>query len=64
MAENETAARCTRDWRELCKAASQEHDPQKLLELVSELNDALAQPSVPRPVELAPDQSTPARVVP
>jgi len=63
MAENETAARCTRDWRELCKAASQEHDQQRLLELVSELNDALSQPGLPKPVELPPDQSTHGREV-
>jgi hypothetical protein len=32
-----------RDWKELSKAASQEHDPKKLLELVNELNEALKQ---------------------
>ena len=30
-----------RDWRELSLAASQEHDPEKLLRLVRELNETL-----------------------
>ena len=34
------------DWRELCKAASQEQDPSRLLELVRKLNDALTQREV------------------
>ena len=29
------------DWRVLCKAASQEQDPEKLIELVEELNRVL-----------------------
>ena len=29
------------DWRELSKAASQEQDPEKLMKLVHELNEAL-----------------------
>lgn len=32
-----------RDWRELSEAASKEHDPQKLMELVTELNEVLKQ---------------------
>jgi hypothetical protein len=32
-----------KDWRELSKAASQERDPKKLLELVNQLNEALKQ---------------------
>jgi hypothetical protein len=32
-----------RDWRELSEAASKEHDPKKLMELVTELNEALKQ---------------------
>jgi hypothetical protein len=32
-----------RDWRELSEAASKETDPQKLLELVTELNAVLKQ---------------------
>jgi hypothetical protein len=32
-----------RNWRELCEAASREHDPQKLLELIKTLNDVLEQ---------------------
>ncbi len=31
------------DWRELCKAASQEQDSEKLLALVNQINDALSQ---------------------
>jgi hypothetical protein len=31
------------NWRELCEAASREHDPQKLLELIKALNDVLEQ---------------------
>lgn len=30
-----------RDWRELSQAASQEQDPEKLLQLVHELNEVL-----------------------
>ena len=30
-----------KDWRELCEAASREHDPEKLLELITALNDVL-----------------------
>jgi len=29
------------DWRELCRAASQERDPSRLLELVDQLNETL-----------------------
>jgi hypothetical protein len=32
-----------KDWRELSKAASQEHDPEKLMELIKQLNEALKQ---------------------
>lgn len=32
-----------RDWKELSEAASREQDPQKLLELVEELDKALEQ---------------------
>jgi hypothetical protein len=35
------AANQPKDWRELCEAASKEEDPQKLMELVSEINKAL-----------------------
>ena len=31
----------TKNWRELCEAASREHDPERLLELVTALNDVL-----------------------
>jgi hypothetical protein len=31
----------TRDWRELSEAASKEFDPEKLMELVNELNQVL-----------------------
>jgi DNA polymerase II large subunit len=36
---------CLKDksWRELCEAASREHDPEKLLELITALNDVLEQ---------------------
>jgi hypothetical protein len=37
------AAQGMGDWRELCKAASQEHDPEKLLDLIREINRALSQ---------------------
>ncbi len=30
-----------KDWRELSKAASEERDPKKLMELIDQLNDAL-----------------------
>ncbi|HET7204969.1 MAG TPA: hypothetical protein VFI95_00185 [Terriglobales bacterium] len=30
-----------KDWRELSKAASQEHDPEKLMELIKQLNEVL-----------------------
>ena len=33
----------SRSWRELCEAASREHDPEKLLELITALNDVLEQ---------------------
>jgi hypothetical protein len=33
----------TGDWRELCKAASQECDPEKLLDLIRQINRALLQ---------------------
>jgi hypothetical protein len=32
-----------KSWRELCEAASQEHDPEKLLELIAALNNMLEQ---------------------
>ena len=32
-----------KDWRELCKAAATEEDPDKLMELVDEINKALAE---------------------
>ena len=32
-----------RNWRELCEAASREHNPEKLLELITALNNALEQ---------------------
>jgi len=31
----------TLDWRDLCEQASQERDPEKLIEIVQRLNDAL-----------------------
>jgi hypothetical protein len=31
----------TTDWRELCEAASREHDPEKLMALVQQLNAVL-----------------------
>ena len=33
----------TADWRELCEAASNEHDPEKLMALVQQLNAVLEQ---------------------
>jgi len=42
MAEYYTEHHEDMDWRELCKAASEEQDPRRLLELLRELNDALA----------------------
>jgi hypothetical protein len=33
----------TSDWRELCKAASHEQDPRKLLDLIRQINRALSQ---------------------
>ena len=32
-----------KNWRELCEAASREHDPEKLLGLIKTLNDVLEQ---------------------
>jgi hypothetical protein len=40
MNEERTEDR-TKDWRELCKAAANELDPAKLMELIGELNRAL-----------------------
>jgi hypothetical protein len=40
MNEERTEDR-TKDWRELCKAASKELDPAKLMDLIAELNRAL-----------------------
>ncbi len=37
-----------KDWRELSKAASQERDPKKLMELIDQLNEALEQLEAPR----------------
>lgn len=31
------------NWQELCEAASREHNPERLLELITALNDALEQ---------------------
>ena len=39
MAENKTDL----NWHELCKEASEERDPRKLLELLREINQALAE---------------------
>ena len=39
MNEERTEDR-TKDWRELCKAASKELDPAKLMDLIAELNRA------------------------
>jgi len=33
------------DWRDLCEAASKEHDSDRLIALVSELMDALDKPN-------------------
>ena len=49
-----------RDWRELCKAASREHDPSRLLELVRELNDALDEQAGPRFATVIPDPGFPS----
>jgi hypothetical protein len=38
-----------RDWRDLCEAASKEHDSDRLIALVSELMDALDKRSPSRP---------------
>lgn len=35
------AANQPKDWRKLCEAAAKEEDPNKLMELVSEINKAL-----------------------
>ena len=32
-----------KSWLELCEAASREHDPEKLLELITALNEVLEQ---------------------
>jgi hypothetical protein len=32
-----------KNWRELCEAASREHDPERLLELIAVLNNLLEQ---------------------
>jgi hypothetical protein len=32
-----------KSWRELCEAASREHDPEELLELITALNNVLEQ---------------------
>jgi hypothetical protein len=46
------------DWRELCKAASQEQDSSKLLDLVHQLNQALSQ--LDKATGLAPDPDVPS----
>jgi hypothetical protein len=33
-----------RDWQELCEAASKEHDPERLMGLISELMETLDEP--------------------
>ncbi len=38
MAENDKP-----DWRELCRAAVQENDPEKLLQLARQINEALSE---------------------
>lgn len=44
------------DWRALCKEASREYDPEKLLELIREINRALSQ----QRTRLSESQSNPA----
>jgi hypothetical protein len=50
-----------KSWRELCEAASREHDPEKLLALITTLNDVLEQrekeEKAKRNSALAPEQS-------
>ncbi len=46
----------TQDWRDLCKAASHEQDPKKLLDLIRQINLALSQERA----RLAQSQLTPA----
>jgi hypothetical protein len=36
-------------WKELCKQASTEHDPQKLLALIQEINRLLEERTNPKP---------------
>ena len=42
----------TQDWRELCKAASQEQNSERLLALVRQINEALSRPQTKRPTDL------------
>jgi hypothetical protein len=45
-----------KDWRELSEAASQEKDPQKLLELIEQLNKVLDQREQDSPQYRPPNQ--------
>jgi hypothetical protein len=44
-------------WKQLCEAVLNESDPERLIELVGELNDALEQPEIGRRYEpgIAPE---------
>jgi hypothetical protein len=49
-----------KDWKELSEAASQEKDPQKLLELIEQLNKALDQRAQDMQRHRPPNQETSA----
>ena len=42
----------TKDWRELCKAAANEMDPERLLDLIVEINKALDERDQKRKADL------------
>ncbi len=50
-----------KDWKELSEAVSREQDPQKLLELVEELDKALEQRENALKEKRSPEQNKPDR---
>jgi hypothetical protein len=46
--EKRMASNQPKDWRKLCEAAAKEEDPNKLMELVSEINKALDERNLKR----------------
>ena len=56
-------------WRQLCAQAAQEQDPDKLIELVSEIISILESKDIrpkssPAPTTVSPPESEPSKTVP